>query len=156
GRHTEALDLFEETLALRKTTLGRDHPDTLISMNNLANSYVELDRHADAIKLHGETLALQKAKLGLDHPSTLMSMGNLAVSYAALGRYADALKLHDETIALKSDKLGTDHVETLRSTNNLAWLLATCPDPNFRDASRALELAKKNVELAPRQETCWN
>ena len=31
--------LLEETLALRKAKLGPDHPDTLISMNNLAISY---------------------------------------------------------------------------------------------------------------------
>ena len=39
GRLAEALKLHEETLALRKAKLGPDHPDTLASMNNLANSY---------------------------------------------------------------------------------------------------------------------
>src|SRR5262249_29683780 len=39
--------------------------------------------------------------------------------------------------------------------NELAWLLATCPDPNFRDPTRAVELAKKAVEL-PKNEGCWN
>ena len=29
GRNAEALKLREETLALRKATLGPDHPDTL-------------------------------------------------------------------------------------------------------------------------------
>ena len=32
GRHREALKLREETLALRKTKLGPDHPNTLWSM----------------------------------------------------------------------------------------------------------------------------
>ena len=31
-----ALPLFEQTLALRKETIGREHPDTLLSMHNLA------------------------------------------------------------------------------------------------------------------------
>ena len=39
GRHAGALKLFEETLALQKAKLGPDHPDTLVSMNNLAGSY---------------------------------------------------------------------------------------------------------------------
>ena len=78
GRHADALKLREETLALRKAKLGPDHPDTLLSMNNLANSYAALGRHADALKLHEETLALRKAKLGPDHPDTLVSMHNLA------------------------------------------------------------------------------
>ena len=39
GRNAEALKLHEEVLALRKARLGPDHPDTLKSMSNLANSY---------------------------------------------------------------------------------------------------------------------
>ena len=63
----------------QKAKLGPDHPDTLRSMNNLANSYDALGRHADALKLREETLALLKAKLGPDHPDTLCSMNNLAM-----------------------------------------------------------------------------
>jgi len=95
--------------------LGPDHPDTLTSMNNLANSYTALGRHADALKLREETLTLLKAKLGPDHPDTLTSMNNLATSYAALGRHADALKLREETLTLRKAKLGPDHPDTLRS-----------------------------------------
>ena len=40
GRHAEALKLHEETLTLRKAKLGPDHPDTLASMGNLADSLV--------------------------------------------------------------------------------------------------------------------
>jgi tetratricopeptide (TPR) repeat protein len=36
----------EQTLELRKAKLGPDHPDTLASMRNLANSYAALGRHA--------------------------------------------------------------------------------------------------------------
>ncbi len=40
--------------------------------------------------------------------------------------------------------------------NNLAWLLATCPDVKRRDAKRAVELAGKAVELAPKDGNLWN
>jgi tetratricopeptide (TPR) repeat protein len=99
---------------------GPDHPDTLRSMNNLANSYDVLGRYADALKLREDTLALRKVKLGPDHPDTLQSMGSLANSYAALGRHADALKLYEDTLALQKAKLGPDHPDTLGSMNNLA------------------------------------
>ena len=55
----------------RKAKLGPDHPDTLTSMNNLANSYADAGQHDGALKLREETLALRKAKLGPDHPDTL-------------------------------------------------------------------------------------
>ena len=34
-----------------KAKLGPDHPDTLTSVHNVANSYAALGRHAEAIKL---------------------------------------------------------------------------------------------------------
>jgi hypothetical protein len=43
--------LNEELLALRKAKLGPDHPDTLMSMHNLAYGCAALGRHADALKL---------------------------------------------------------------------------------------------------------
>jgi len=42
--------------------------------------------------------------------------------------------------------------------NALAWSLATCPDPQFRSPARAVELARRAVQLAPEVGTggCWN
>ena len=39
GRLERALPLFEQRLALEKSNLGPDHPDTLRSMSNLAEAY---------------------------------------------------------------------------------------------------------------------
>ena len=78
GKLDKALPLFEETLALQKTKLGPDHPDTLTSMNNLAAGYRAAGKLDMALPLFEETLALQKTKLGPDHPDTLTSMNNLA------------------------------------------------------------------------------
>jgi eukaryotic-like serine/threonine-protein kinase len=156
GRYPDAVKLNEETLALRKAKLGPDHPDTLRSMSDLAASYSALGSHAAAIKLQKETLALRKAKLGPDHPDTLWTMHNLAMGYSAFGRYADALKLFEETLMLKKAKLGPNHRDTLTGMNDMAWLLVTCPDSKFRDPSRAVELAKKAVELGPKQGSYWN
>jgi tetratricopeptide (TPR) repeat protein len=40
--------------------------------------------------------------------------------------------------------------------NNLAWLLATCPEPKFRDSDKAVQLAKKAVALAAKEGGHWN
>ena len=40
--------------------------------------------------------------------------------------------------------------------NQIAWFLATTPEPKHRDPPRAVELAKKAVELAPREGAIWN
>jgi tetratricopeptide (TPR) repeat protein len=59
----------------------------------------------------------------------------------AIGAYAQAVDLEPKTALTR---------------NNLAWLLTTCPDSKLRDPSRAVELAKKAVELAPKEGTLWN
>jgi serine/threonine protein kinase/WD40 repeat protein len=40
--------------------------------------------------------------------------------------------------------------------NNYAWLLATCPDPQFRDESAASEHAQRAVELSSNVAESWN
>ena len=120
GKPEIAREQYEAARSIYRRLLGPDHPHTLASMNNLANSYAALGRHAEALKLHEETLALRKARLGPDHPDTLQGMNNLAVSYNTLGRQAEALKLNEETLALMKSKLGPDHPHTLGSMNNLA------------------------------------
>jgi eukaryotic-like serine/threonine-protein kinase len=120
GELKTAANQFEIARERLTTQLGRDHPATLGSSNNLAISYWDQGRYADAVKLHEETLALRKAKLAPDHPDTLKSMNNLAVSYQMLGRYAEALKLNEETLELMKAKRGHDHPDTLTTMNNVA------------------------------------
>jgi eukaryotic-like serine/threonine-protein kinase len=110
----------EKARALYTKHYGPDHPDTLRSLSNLANSCDDLGRHADAFKLRQEVLALQEARLGPDHPDTLRSRMGIATSYSILGRDAEALRLRQETLALQKAKLGPDHPDTLLSLTNLA------------------------------------
>jgi serine/threonine protein kinase/tetratricopeptide (TPR) repeat protein len=120
GELRTAAEQYEASRALYARHRGPDDPETLTSMNSLANCYRALGRHAEALELLEETLALMKAKLGPDDPETLTSMNNLAIIYQVLGRHAEALKLLDEALAVQKAKLGPDHTETLRSMINLA------------------------------------
>jgi tetratricopeptide (TPR) repeat protein len=115
-----AAEQFETARGIYTKLLGPDHPDTLVSLHDLANSYSDLGRHAEACALREETLALSRSKLGFDHPDTLKRMNNLANSYNDLGRLVEALKLREETLTLNKTKFGPDHPETLACMNNLA------------------------------------
>jgi serine/threonine protein kinase len=56
-------------------------------------------------------------------------------------------------------KMPTERIfrdELIDQSRKLAWFLATAPNPKIRDAKRAVELAKKAVELAPEQGIYWN
>jgi tetratricopeptide (TPR) repeat protein len=99
---------------------GPDDPDTLISMNCLANSYYNLGRHAEALKLNEETLRLYKAKFGPDHPGALPIMQSLAESYETVGRHTEALKVIKEMLPLAKVRLGPDYADRLPSMLFLA------------------------------------
>ncbi|MFI1047223.1 tetratricopeptide repeat protein [Streptomyces griseoruber] len=58
--------------------LGEDHPDTLTSRHNLANSYSNAGRVQDALDLSERVLADPERILGEDHPDTLSTRHNLA------------------------------------------------------------------------------
>jgi tetratricopeptide (TPR) repeat protein len=120
GDYGLAEEQFEAARAIYTKHRGLNHPDTLASMNNLAESYHDSSRFADALRLHEQTLELRRARLGLDHPDTLTSMHNLADCYAQLSRPAEALKMREETLALRRVKLGPDHPDTLKSMGYLA------------------------------------
>jgi tetratricopeptide (TPR) repeat protein len=156
GRHDDARKLFEETLALMESKLGSNHITTLGAMHNVANSYAALGRHDDALQLREETLARHKSALGQDHPYTLACMAHLASSYAQAGRHAEALQLDAQALALGEAKLAPDHPIVMATRNNLACHLAALPNSAPHDARRAVELAEKNIELAPDEGDYWN
>jgi hypothetical protein len=79
GYAEKAIALFTRARATFATRLGPDHPDTLMSMNDLASAYRDAGKYDRARPLFEETLALRKSKLGPDHPDTLQSMSNLAL-----------------------------------------------------------------------------
>src|SRR5581483_4689581 len=120
GHAQDAIPLFVKARETRTATLGADHPDTLTSMNNLAEGYYAARKLDLALPLFEETLKLRKAKLGADDPDTLTSMNNLAAGYRAAGKLDLALPLYEETLKLSQAKLGADHPDTLRCMSNLA------------------------------------
>ena len=113
GRAAEAIVLHEETLGLRETKLGPDHPDTLASVHFLGHA-LENSRPAEAEsmfrralagyrKLHGPNGALT-LELTRDLNSFLARTGR---SSAAAARYRMALQEHGpghpETLAARRD-----------------------------------------------------
>ena len=74
--------------------------------------------------------------------------GVLAMLLVANGRPAEAEKAYQRLLELAP--------QSAVAHNNLAWLLATCPDSKIRDPKRAVDLAKKAIELEPKQGMRWN
>jgi hypothetical protein len=69
--------LEEQALATYRRVLGEDHPDTLSSMNNLAETRRDLGDLNGARELHEHALATRRRLLGDDHPDTQRMLAGL-------------------------------------------------------------------------------
>ena len=120
GDYAKAAIHHERALQLRKRILGAEHRDTLMSMNNLASTFLSQGKHTEAAALHVQTLEILKRVLGAEHPGTLTSMNNLAGAYGAQGKHTEAGALHAQTLEISKRVLGAEHPSTLASMHNLA------------------------------------
>jgi tetratricopeptide (TPR) repeat protein len=117
GEPDLAIAQHERSLQLRRRVLGPNDGDTLDSMNNLAQSYVDADRLADAIPLYEECLRASKNKR--DRENTLAVTNNLAIAYEESGHPERALALFEEAIEGFRSEFGEDDLGTVTMRSNL-------------------------------------
>ena len=112
----------------REKTFGKDHPETLTSMNNLASTLKAMGDHSGAKVLEEYVLERRKVLLSEDHPDTLSSMNNLAATLKAMGDLSGAKVFEEYVLERRKALLSKDHPDTLTSMNNLAQTLMNMGD----------------------------
>lgn len=137
-----ALKLYQQVLDLKKNRLGDDHPDTLISLNNLAVGYIAASQPESAIPLLEESTKTHGKKYPRDHPASLLTRTNLAMAYKATGKLDEAMVLLDENRKWSQERFGPKHPATLRSMHDLA--VGYCEGGK---TAKALELFEETVKL---------
>ncbi|KIM96097.1 hypothetical protein OIDMADRAFT_132580, partial [Oidiodendron maius Zn] len=119
GRYREAEQMYRQSLELREKVLGKEHPDTLESMNNLGVAFYSMEKNEEAEKMHRQTLELRENVLGKEHPDTLESMNNLGLVLHSMRKYEEAEQMYRQSLELREKVLGKEHPDTLTSMNNL-------------------------------------
>ncbi|KAF2205150.1 TPR-like protein [Delitschia confertaspora ATCC 74209] len=174
GKYNDAERLIRRALHVgieREKELGIQHPNTLTSMNNLADvlraqgkyyKAEKLSRRAlegrmnvlggkynEAEKLSRRALEGRLKELGVQHLDTLGSMNSLASILQFQGRFKEAEKLSRRALEGREKKLGVEHPDTLKSMSNLAVILWS--QGKYKEAEklnqRALEGFEKELRL---------
>ncbi len=130
GLSRESLAAFERALDIRHYQLGKDHPETLESCQNLAMAYQDAGRFDRAIPILADTLSRRQAALGDDHVDTIESMNDLAVAYWETGSPKEAIPLFELVLPRVKARLGADHPDTLTIMDNLAVAYTAADRPD--------------------------
>jgi tetratricopeptide (TPR) repeat protein/nucleoside phosphorylase len=139
GRYKAAEELFLRVLTIRKQVLGPKHPVTLISLAEVASTYLSQGRWKDAEKVLEQVIEVYKQVLGPEHPSTLRSMSCLATIYGNQRRWKEAEELLAQVMEVYKQVLGPEHPRILWSMGRLATI--------YRNQRRWKEAEELNVEV---------
>jgi hypothetical protein len=99
--------------------LGEEHPDTLMSMINLAWVYTSQGKLQEAVDLGERALEGQRRILGETHPHTLNSLDKLALMYHDIKQTTAAIILIEQSMDASQKILGESHPDTI---NRKRWL----------------------------------
>ena len=112
ARYTDALHLCEKQREIREQVLGKDHPDTVTTYNNIGVIYYDMGDYASALEWYQKARKVFESVLGKDHPSTATTYNNIAFVYDSQGDYARALEWFQKALVVFLKRLGTDHPYT--------------------------------------------
>lgn len=166
GRLGEAEQLYRRAVALQEELAAHDpgRPkykfDLANGYHNLARLLRETGQIAEAEQLLHRAVDLNKglAASSPDVPEYRQRIGDTHVTLGQLlertGRPREAGQVQSQALdlflSLQSDYPALPYgPHVARRSNELAWLLATYPDPKFRDPARSVELAKKATKQLP-------
>jgi tetratricopeptide (TPR) repeat protein len=125
-------------------TLLQTDPTNNMYRLQLAGYYVGDGRPRRAIELLTQILDGVRDENDPEQKETkadaLRARGDALLS---VGKHADAVKDYEEALKVDPEDTGV--------LNNLAWVLATSPEDNVRNAERSIELGTKACELTKYQ-----
>ncbi|CAE7455122.1 Klc2 [Symbiodinium natans] len=122
GWISAAAQLHIECLVNRQAKFGKDHRDSLLSANSLAEILLQKGWLREATSILREVLATSRTRLP-DDPLTLEALSKLATVLSERSLYDEALSLQHEALGMCRTIHGNLHLQTLAMLYNLGLLL---------------------------------
>lgn len=143
-----AVGHLERAVTLRREQLGPDHPDSLASMDSLADAYSRVSQHLGAITLRQQIVASRTATLGPDHPDTLEGFGGLANAYMDAGQYDSSVPLWEQLLEKQHATRGAMHPATFAAMHTLAlnYFLVDRFDESIALHKKVLEFRRSTLD----------
>jgi eukaryotic-like serine/threonine-protein kinase len=115
GVYDRARPLMEDSLRLRRQTLGAESIDVAESLDHLGALLYEVGDYSGSETLYREALQLRRRLLGTESLNTADSMAGLGRVLIALGKFDEAEPLVNGALALRRKKLPPEHKDIASS-----------------------------------------
>lgn len=148
GRHDDAELIAKRALVLRQQTIGPEHADTGLTMNNLAMTYWALGRKAEAAPLLRRAIGIIEKTKGAGHPDLAKLVGNLASVLAPATEAAEIEGLQKRALQINQAAYGPEHREVISDLNNLAVHYRDVGRLDEADATQARAVQLSEASLA--------
>ena len=79
--YSKALEWYRKALAITEKVLGKEHPSTATTYNNIAGVYDNQGNYEEALEWYRKALAITEKVLGKEHPNTVSIYKNIARIY---------------------------------------------------------------------------
>ena len=120
--YTEVETLYRRALAIQDRTLGRNHPATANTLNNLGILLAQRGDFAQAEEMHRNALATMEKVFGEQHPDTAAVLSALSMALDRQGKIADSEAAYLRTVNI-SRKSGNPR-NLLINASRLGYSLA--------------------------------
>jgi len=117
--YSQSLIWYNKTLDIREKVLGKEHPDTATTYNNIALIYNDQGLYDKALEYYKKDLDISEKVLGKEHPDTATTYNNIALVYNAKGLYDKALEYYKKAKGIYEKVWGKEHPSTATTDNNM-------------------------------------
>lgn len=132
GKFSDAEEIFRRGVAELESLLGRNHPDTLDGIANLALSLYRQDKNEESSQLYAETLQERLRIFGENHPKTITSLiGSANLAYA-MGERDKAIGFNERALESSENIFGMEHPDIFGILNNIGHIFRSQGD--YREA----------------------
>ncbi|KAH8704321.1 kinesin light chain 1 [Phaeosphaeriaceae sp. PMI808] len=149
GQYSAAETTHRQVLSLREKSLGEEHSQTLMSMNDVGLALGDQGRYEEAESMNRQTLTRREKVVGPEHPDTLTSMNNLALVLGRQGKYEEAESMNRQTLVRTEKVVGPEHPDTLTSMSNLALVLGRQGKYEEAESMNRQTLARREKVVGP-------
>lgn len=116
----KALKIHEESLQIKKEILREDHPEYVLSLNNLSSLYFGQENYEQALALYLECMEIEEKYLtDKTNPNLGITYNNIATVYNKLNKFEEALDFYLKNLENEKNNYGENSLECAATLNNI-------------------------------------